>query len=85
MLKIAIEDPDVKAEVANGGNPLRALCRKEVDDFENVMRQHPDYRDGLARFERFAIEGYLYQKIRGNLDATMSTSNLPKERQDGAT
>lgn len=83
MLKIVIEDQTLAAEAVKGGDTLRDLCREEVDAFENVMRRHPDYRDGLARFERFAVEGYLYQKIRGHLDATISTSNLPKERQDG--
>lgn len=66
---------------AQNGNsvPLRALCQKEVERFETVLREHPAYRDGLVRIERLAVEGYLYQKLRGHLDEKASTNNLPEE------
>lgn len=67
------------AEQANPG-PLRGLCQKEVARFESMMRQHPDYSDGLVRIEKFAVEGYLYQKLRGHIDAKAETGNLPEER-----
>jgi hypothetical protein len=60
---------------ASGGKsgPLRALCRQEVERFEMAVRVHPDYRDGLVMIEKRAVEGYLYQKIRGHIDAASST------------
>jgi len=69
-----------KAQAQNGNPvPLRALCRKEVDRFEAELRKHPDYSDGLVKIERFAVEGYLYQKLRGHLDAKSTTDNFPEE------
>lgn len=68
-----------QAETGNPG-PLRGLCQKEVARFEAVMREHPDYRDGLVKIERFAVEGYLYQKLRGHVDEKTETSHLPTER-----
>lgn len=70
------------------GDPvqLRSLCQKEVQLFEDyVRRSDPQFRDGLARFERLAIEGYLYQKVKGHLDETTEADSLPTERPDGAT
>ena len=66
------------AEKANPG-PLRGLCQKEVARFEGMLRQHPDYSDGLVKIEKFAVEGYLYQKLRGHIDAKAEAGNLPKE------
>lgn len=68
-------------EAAQRGNsgPLRALCRKEVERFEDVLRQHPDYADGLVKIERLAVEGYLYQKLRGHLDEKAAAHNLHQE------
>jgi carbonic anhydrase len=68
-------------ESAQNGNsgPLRALCRKEVERFEVVLREHPAYRDGLVKIERLAVEGYLYQTLRGHLDETTSTDNISEE------
>jgi len=59
--------------------PLRALCRKEVERFEQVIREHPDYQDGLVLIERRVVEGYLYQKIRGHIDAPTGSPQSPKE------
>jgi len=77
-------EPELRAanEEAGRGNagPLRALCRKEVEAFEASMRMHPDYSDGLVKIERLAVEGYLYQKIRGHIDAKAAPSHLPTER-----
>lgn len=69
----------------NGGEPLRDLCRKEVERFNAYLRAYGNgYEEGLARFEQFAVEGYLYQKLRGHLDDTKTSDNaLPRGRQDG--
>jgi hypothetical protein len=73
--------------VLDGGpDQLRSLCRKEVDRFDEYLRRtDPQFRDGLARFERLAIEGYIYQKAKGHLDASEETDHLPVERKDGET
>ena len=68
------------------GDPdgLRSLCRKEVDRFDEYLRRtDPQFRDGLARFERLVVEGYLYQKAKGHLDANQETDQLPMEGNDG--
>lgn len=91
-MKIELEFPfseaelrDALREVETTGkpDPLRILCRKEVDRFEAVAKQHPDYRDGLVRIERFAVEGYLFQKLRGHIDAGPQTVHNHEEGQDG--
>lgn len=71
------------AASAGDGLPLRALCQKERQRFEAVIREHPDYADGLIQIEMRAVEGYLYQKLRGRLNEKAPPSNLPEERQDG--
>ena len=60
--------------------PLRSLCQKEVARFERSVAQHPAYRDGLVVIERRAVEGYLYQKLRGHIDAAPAAHDLPEER-----
>lgn len=84
-VEIVVVDPteDEHQAMRNGGDPLRALCRKEVDAFEEKLRQHPHYPEGLSRFERFAIEGYVYQKIRGGFDETLDQADPTDRRQDG--
>ena len=65
---------------------LRSLCENEVELFDRyVRRADPEFRDGLSRFERLAVEGYVYQKARGHFDAQENPSNLPPERNDGQT
>jgi hypothetical protein len=65
-------------EAAKGNaGPLRALCRNEVEAFETWIRGHPDYSDGLVRIERLAVEGYLYQKLRGHIKPSVSPRHLP--------
>jgi len=76
-------DPDV---LTKGSHQLRSLCLKEVNAFEAyVQKTDPQFKDGLSRFERFAIEGYVYQKIKGNFDADTEENQLHMERQDGKT
>lgn len=70
------------ARQGNAG-PLRLLCQKEVSRFEAQMREHPDYSDGLVRIERLAVEGYLYQKLRGHIDEADEVYNLPSRGQNG--
>lgn len=93
-MNLTLELPFTEAELqsaqeeAGRGNagPLRDLCRKEVEVFEHLVREHPGYIDGLVRIERLAVEGYLYQKLRGHIRyAKAAPSHLPKERQDGTT
>ena len=93
-MKIEIDFPFSEAELRNAietvkdtgkSGPLRVLCQKEVERFDATARQHPDYADGLVRIERFAVEGYLVQKLLGHVDATATENHLPKERQDGET
>ena len=94
MLKMTVMDEAVAEQVAAGGSPLLALCRKEVESFESMLRQHPDYRDGLTKIERSAIEGYIYQKLRGHVPDGYLIGNLvnetvgndvrPQEGQDGS-
>jgi len=87
-MKLTVELPFTEAEFtaaqedAGRGNagPLRALCQKEVEAFESTMRLHPDYADGLVKIERLAVEGYLYQKLRGHIHAKAAISHLPQER-----
>jgi hypothetical protein len=74
---------DVAKTIFKGGTPLRDLCQKEVDLFEDYLRTQEGYTDGLAKFLRLAIEGYLYQKIRGRLNETESSDELPVWREDG--
>lgn len=76
---------DEVSALDKGGEPLRDLCRKEVDRFNDYLQVYGgEYAEGLARFERFVIEGYLYQKLRGHLDDSKASGNaLPHGRQDG--
>ena len=64
-----VEEYKAALDSAEKGDPkpLRLLCRNEVAHFEEVIREHPDYRDGLVQIERLVVEGYLYQKLRGRL------------------
>ena len=70
MITLTVDDPDVADAVVNGGQQLRDLCHKEVGLFDEYLRRYgKEYAGGLSRFERLAIEGYLYQKIRGRVDS----------------
>lgn len=75
---------NVAKEEASKGNaaPLRALCRKELEAFEAVMRKHPDYADGLVKIEKLAVEGYLYQKLRGHIAYQSTVLQRPTVGQD---
>ena len=83
-IALKIEDEELANEVATGGQSLRNLCRKEVEYFDKYLRQHGgEYKEGLAKFEALAIEGYLYQKIRGHLDEKTDTGCLPTWSKNG--
>jgi hypothetical protein len=63
---------------------LRSLCQKEVETFEQYVRSvDGQFRDGLSRFERLAISGYLYQKVRGHIDAFQADNHPSMERKNG--
>jgi hypothetical protein len=61
---------------------LRTLCQKEVQRFEDYCRAtDPNFRDGgFAKFELRVLEGYLYQKVKGHIDAF---HNPPTEEPHG--
>jgi hypothetical protein len=70
MVRVVIDDPEVLAKVRDGGDALKSLCREEVERFHRYLMDFGgDYKEGLTRWERSAVEGYLYQKIRGHIDA----------------
>jgi len=78
MITLKVDTPEELEVVAKGGEPLIALCRNEVDNFDRHLRTFGhEYRDGLAKFERLAIEGYLYQKLRGHLTEQAEPDVLP--------
>jgi hypothetical protein len=79
MITLTVDDPEAAAAVANGGQQLRDLCQKEVDLFDAYLRSYgKEYAGGLAKFERSAIEGYLYQKIRGRVGSVdVEPDDLP--------
>jgi len=63
-------------------NRLRSLCQKEVERFERYcVAVDPNFQDGrgFVRIEARAIEGYLYQKLKGHIDAFHEGNLLPEE------
>ena len=73
-IRLVIDDPQLAEQVRDGGPSLRSLCQKEVDAFDAYLRRYgAEYAEGLAKFERLAIEGYIYQKIRGHLETDLAT------------
>jgi len=82
VIRLLIDDPEVARQVANGGDPLKSLCREEADKFERLMQADDADFGKLTHFERAAVQSYLYQKIRGRLDSAKA-SDLPEERSDG--
>jgi hypothetical protein len=63
-------DAAIAAAEKGEGEPLRSLCRKEVERFEAYLKRSDAwFVEGLAPIERLAIEGYIYQKLRGHMDA----------------
>lgn len=85
MFVLTLEDVD-KERLARDPSYLRSLCQKEVDRFvDYVQHEDPQFRDGLAKFERFAIEGYLYQKAKGHIDAFYGQKLQHPEGKDGKT
>jgi hypothetical protein len=71
MARIAVElsdfeSPEEQEALGKGGDPLRALCQKEVESFDQFLRGWGgDYADGLVKWERAVVEGFLYQKALG--------------------
>lgn len=85
LIELHIRDIHTAAKVVNGGEALRDLCRKEVEDFDSYLRRFGnEYSGGLSKFEKLAVEGYLYQKIRGRLDEKPEICAIPEGREDGA-
>ena len=68
-IRVEVTDEALAAQVKDGGDALRSLCREEVLLFDQYLKNFGgDYRDGLTEWERSVVEGFLYQKIRGHLD-----------------
>jgi hypothetical protein len=68
-ISIIVTDEARREEIANGGTPLRSLCREEVARFDAYLKDFgAEFAGGLASWEKLVLEGYLYQKIRGHLD-----------------
>ncbi len=66
------EEFDAAIVAADKGvsEPLRVLCRKEVERFEAYLKKSDAwFAEGLAPIERRAVEGYIYQKLRGHMDS----------------
>ena len=85
-IRMALDgDPAVVEEVLNDSKALRDLCRKEVESFDSYLRSvDPQFTDGLAKWEVRVVEGYVYQKLKGHIDAHHHPDHNPKEGQDGS-
>jgi hypothetical protein len=68
---------ETKQQVLQSTDRLRDLCKQEVSRFSDyVSSVDPQFRKcPLSKEERLAIEGYLYQKSKGHLDAFCSNKN----------
>lgn len=82
QIKMTIDDPEIQKLAGEGGPPLRDLCRKEADLFDEYLRTSGAevdalWADGLASWEHKAIVGYIYQKLRGRVDTVAKPSGLP--------
>lgn len=86
-IRMALDgDPEVAEKLLNDPKALRNLCRKEVESFDSYLRQaDPQFTDGLAKWESLVVEGYIYQKLRGHLDAHHHQDHDSKEGQDGSS
>jgi hypothetical protein len=84
MIKLILEGVD---QASLDPDALRSLCRREADRFDTYLRNYGDeYAEGLADWEKKAVEGYIYQKIRGRIDEqTEEVSDLPGGGKDGET
>jgi hypothetical protein len=81
-IKMTVDDAESQQLVSEGGPPLRDLCRKEAELFDTYLRTagaevDAVWADGLASWEREAIAGYIYQKLRGRVDSAEKPSGLP--------
>ena len=91
ILKLEGEPKEIEELVSKGGNPLRYLCQKEVECFDQYVRSFArdrpdigsDYATGIPRFEREAIEGYLYQKLKGRVGEKDHEVSNDSERKNG--
>lgn len=80
MIRVDVPDPELAGKVANGGEPLRSLCRKEVEKFDLYLRQNePGWVDGLSEWESQILKTFLYQKIRGRVDTTTTPDDVSQE------
>lgn len=88
MAKIVVSlegEPEEVSSLLAGGDGLKNLCRDAVDTFDRYLRLavKGDYADGLVRVEKYAIEGYLYQSLRGHIVPEEIESYIPEEGPDG--
>jgi hypothetical protein len=68
---VSLELPEDKLSSAlSNPDALRAVCKEEVTRFATYVNTvDPQFKKcPLAKEERAAIEGYLYQKVKGHID-----------------
>jgi hypothetical protein len=84
IFTIQLLSDSVKPEKLKDPSYLRSLCQKEVSHFEQYVQSvDPQFRGGLSKFERLAIEGYIYQKVRGHFDALDNQNHNSMEEHNG--
>lgn len=65
---------------------LKSLCRKEVNRFEQYCNAtDPNFRDGagFVKIEALVLQGYLYQMVKGHIDAYHAGDLPALEGYDG--
>lgn len=67
---VDFDSPEEEEILSKGGDPLRDLCRNEVESFDAFLKDWATkdpagdfYSEGLALWERRVVEGFLYQKL----------------------
>ena len=80
-----ISAPNYQEVVDNGGEQLRTLYQEEVNRFSQwLAANEPNFADGLASWEKQAIQVYLYKKSRGlDEQPTRVQGRIFPEGEDG--
>lgn len=89
MARFKIELKGTGAEqLKHGGPELMKACEAEAEAFSQYLQTcgDPLFHRGLVKWEAAAIAGFLYQKMRGHIDAIDKTSDVTDEdRTHGET
>lgn len=85
LFQVSVVDPAHQEMVRTGGSSLRDLCQKEAAAFSDWLRANePNFRDGLANWERQILAVYLYKKSRGLDEPEKAEASVfLEEGQDG--